>query len=115
MDTASITQNWQDREYCRQYAETWEISTHEVHYGWLSPGENTLRLFSEISLEGAAVLDVGCGMGENLFSLNRRGAKCFGIDISEHMLSYARTRNHKIQLSSKTCVSFLGSLELLLI
>jgi ubiquinone/menaquinone biosynthesis C-methylase UbiE len=97
----STPQNWQDREYCKQYADTWEISTYDVHYGWLADGESKLKLLSDIDIddiEGAAVLDVGCGMGENLFSLLRRGAKCFGIDISEHMLKYARGRSPKISL-----------------
>ena len=94
-------QRWQDSEYCRQYAETWEISTREVHYGWLAPGENTLRLLREINLERATILDVGCGMGENLASLSRQKAKCFGIDISRHMLRYARNRDSKIQLAQE--------------
>ncbi len=97
-EKSSLTiQKWSDREYCRQYAETWEISTREVHYGWLAPGENTLQLLREINIDGATILDVGCGMGENLVSLSRQGGKCFGIDISKHMLAYARVRSQKIQ------------------
>ena len=55
------TQPWEDEEFCKQYAATWEISSDEVHYGWLSPGESSLNLFSELKLENANVLDVGWG------------------------------------------------------
>jgi SAM-dependent methyltransferase len=83
------TQQWTDIAFCRTYAETWEISTHEMHYGWLAPGEDTLRLLAGCDLNVSAVLDIGCGMGENLIALSRFGARCFGLDISEHMIGYA--------------------------
>jgi SAM-dependent methyltransferase len=37
-------------------------------------------------------------MGENLISLAKKGGTCFGLDISEHMLCYARERDRKISL-----------------
>src|ERR1051326_9119162 len=89
------TQRWRDREFCQQYADTWEISTSEVHYGWLSPGENSVRLLPTAEIEGATVLDVGCGMGENMVALAKKGATCFGIDVSEHMLAFAREKHRK--------------------
>ena len=45
-------------------------------------------------LAGMAVLDLGCGTGEDCFEYARRGAaKVVGIDISENMLSVAREKN----------------------
>jgi SAM-dependent methyltransferase len=94
-------QSWTDEKFCKQYAETWEISTDEVHYGWLAPGEATLKLFHEIDLPKSNVLDIGCGMGENLIAIEKKGARCFGIDISAHMLKYAKQRNSKLYIAQE--------------
>ncbi len=83
------SQHWDEKSFCESYCSTWEISHDEVHYGWLAAGENQLRLI-DIDLINANVLDIGCGMGENLIALARKGANCHGIDISGHMLERAR-------------------------
>ena len=45
-------------------------------------------------LEGKAVLDLGCGMGERCLDYVKRGAKrVVGIDISGNMLSAAREKH----------------------
>jgi len=82
-------QRWDDADFCDQYEETWEISIDDVHYGWLAPGESDLQLLHGVSLERANVLDVGCGLGQNLVALAKRGAKGYGLDISACMLSKA--------------------------
>lgn len=41
---------------------------------------------------GAAVLDIGCGVGAFLRMVAERGARPFGIDASEALLEFARTR-----------------------
>ncbi len=91
-------QHWDERRFCDDYSNTWEISESEVHYGWLAPGEDSLNLI-DIDLNNANVLDIGCGMGENLIALARQGANCHGIDISGHMLDRAR---HKLQRYKET-------------
>ncbi len=83
------SQQWDEKAFCENYCRTWEISHREIHYGWLAPGENSLRLI-DIDLANANVLDIGCGMGENLIALARQGANCHGIDISAYMLDRAR-------------------------
>jgi ubiquinone/menaquinone biosynthesis C-methylase UbiE len=100
----NIYQSWSDEKYCKNYADIWGISTDEVHYGWLSPGENELKLLEGIDFPNAKILDIGCGMGENLLALSKKGAACYGIDISEHMLKYA---NKKIKDTSA-----LGKIDL---
>jgi len=82
-------QEWDDQAFCDSYESTWEISTEEAHYGWLAPGENTLNLLKDIDLEDAAILDAGCGMGQNLVALTKKGAKGYGLDISPCMLAKA--------------------------
>ena len=45
-------------------------------------------------LKGKRVLDLGCGFGHNCIDFIRRGAACVtGIDISEKMLSVARSES----------------------
>ncbi len=85
--------DWSAKEACDTYEETWEISSKEVHYGWLSPGENALQLFSNVP-SGSKALDVGCGMGENVLALHEKGLEAYGLDFSRHMVQKAR-RNLK--------------------
>lgn len=55
----------------------------------------TPALFSLLpDLNGAAVLDLGCGMGDHCAEYARRGAvRVLGVDISERMLAAAREKN----------------------
>ena len=71
-----------------------------AHRWWDPAGEfrplheiNPLRLdwiARHASLEGAAVLDVGCGGGILAEAMARRGAKVTGIDLSEKALKVAQ-------------------------
>lgn len=83
------TQEWDDKKFCDIYEKTWEISTSEVHYGWLAPGEDVLELIKKECHPQVKVLDVGCGLGQNLIALAKKGAICFGLDISSCMLERA--------------------------
>jgi len=83
------SQHWDEKKFCDCYSSTWEIAVDEVHYGWLAAGERQLQLI-DLDLTNANVLDIGCGMGENLIALARKGANCHGIDISGYMLQRAR-------------------------
>ncbi|HOT44710.1 MAG TPA: class I SAM-dependent methyltransferase [Spirochaetota bacterium] len=44
------------------------------------------------SRENPSLLDLGCGSGEHLGLLSRKGIRCTGIDISGDMLAQARER-----------------------
>ena len=83
-------QQWNDEEFCKNYKNTWEISLSEVHYGWLAPGEMTLKLLQKEKVADAKVLDVGCGLGQNLVALSKKGAQGYGLDISNSMLDKAK-------------------------
>lgn len=51
-------------------------------------------------LVGKAVLDLGCGYGENCAEFKRLGAsKVTGVDISEKMLSIAKAENPNIEFT----------------
>lgn len=87
--TTTLCEGWGGRQFCEDYAATWEIATDEVHYGWLADGENTLQLLQDVRIRGANVLDAGCGMGQNLIALANSGANAYGVDLSPYMLDKA--------------------------
>lgn len=64
------------------------ISTDDVHYGPMAPGERELGLLGDVS--GKKVLEVGCGGGQNSIALTRWGATCTGVDPSSAQLAHAR-------------------------
>jgi SAM-dependent methyltransferase len=51
------------------------------------------------NIRGKLVLDLGCGTGQNLIPLARRGARCIGMDISPDLVALAR---HRLQGSNVT-------------
>lgn len=80
-----------------------------AHRWWDPAGEfrplheiNPLRLewiARHASLEGARVLDVGCGGGILAEAMARRGAQVTGIDLSEKALRVAELHLHESGLS----------------
>jgi ubiquinone/menaquinone biosynthesis C-methylase UbiE len=64
------------------------ISTDDVHYGFLAPGERELGLLGEVA--GKRTLEVGCGGGQNSIALAKQGATCIGIDPSSAQLAHAQ-------------------------
>jgi SAM-dependent methyltransferase len=108
-----LCEAWGDVDFCDDYAATWEISVDEVHYGWLAPGESDLGLLRDVCLKGANVLDAGCGMAQNLVALAKRGATCFGIDLSHRMLEKASevARNHAPRLPLELAFDDMRSLQ----
>jgi SAM-dependent methyltransferase len=64
------------------------ISTDDVHYGPLAPGERELGLLGEV--RGKQILEVGCGGGQNAVALAKWGAVCTGVDPSAAQLAHAR-------------------------
>lgn len=44
------------------------------------------------NVQGKTVLDLGCGSGENLIPLRKRGANVIGVDISPELIELARQR-----------------------
>jgi ubiquinone/menaquinone biosynthesis C-methylase UbiE len=53
-----------------------------------------LEMFSASVPVGTKVLDVGCGAGQVVGELMRRGYEAWGVDISEAMVDYARGHYH---------------------
>ncbi len=70
------------------YQSERRISTDDVHYGPLAPGEQELGLLGNV--RGKLILEVGCGGGQNAVVLAKWGATCTGVDPSDAQLAHAR-------------------------
>ena len=65
-------------------------TTHPLEYAYYLLGD----------VRGKAVLDFGCGSGENLIALVRRGAQVIGIDISPELIELAKQRMQQAQTNA---------------
>lgn len=82
---------WQQSNFCKNYLRNIQISTEDVHYGYLSPGEKELGLLGPTqNLKGKWIVEIGCGAAQNCIALAKWGANCTGIDISDAMLQIGR-------------------------
>ncbi|MFQ5909718.1 MAG: class I SAM-dependent methyltransferase [Thermoplasmata archaeon] len=70
------------------YQKNTEISTRDIHYGWLAHGERRLGLIGNV--KGIRALEIGCGGGQNTIALARWGAEAYGVDPSRKQIEHAR-------------------------
>ncbi|MCD6519615.1 MAG: class I SAM-dependent methyltransferase [Anaerolineae bacterium] len=72
-------------------------------YIWREGQERRFRLVdSYLSLDGARILDVGCGLGLYLQRFRRAGALVYGVDIDWERVSQARRElPHVVQASAE--------------
>ena len=78
----------QNRQSWNAMADTWFGSTALPVYGCLAPTEDELHLFPP--LEGARVLDFGCGSGHSLRWCAAQGASdLWGVDLSDKQIENA--------------------------
>jgi S-adenosylmethionine-diacylgycerolhomoserine-N-methlytransferase len=56
---------------------------------------------------GASVIEIGCGTGRNLVKIARSypQARCYGLDISEEMLTTARASVHRAKLGERVTLA----------
>jgi len=64
------------------------ISTDDVHYGPLIPGERFYRLLGDVN--GKRVLELACGAAQNSIALSKWGARVAAVDVSSNQLDHAR-------------------------
>src|SRR5262245_4975900 len=60
--------------------------------GYVAGQRLARELSSLTSLNGKAVLDVGCSVGGGIIALAKAGAECVGIDLSKDDLSLCQQR-----------------------
>lgn len=70
------------------YQASTRISTDDVHYGSLAPGERELGLLGDVA--GKRVIEIGCGGGQNSIALTKWRAICVGVDPSPAQIDHAR-------------------------
>ena len=64
------------------------ISTDDVHFGPLIPGEKEFRLLGDV--HGKRVLELACGGAQNSIALAKWGACVTAVDVSSIQLAHAR-------------------------
>ncbi len=83
---------WKSGDFCRTYRTNVRISTNDIHYGYLSPGERDLLLLGgPLGLNGKRVVEIACGAAQNSITIAKWGGNSVGIDISEDMIQAAKT------------------------
>lgn len=60
-------------------------------------------------IRGKSILDLGCGSGENLIPLVKRGAHVIAMDISPELVELARQRLADYQISGEAATVRVGS------
>ncbi|MDY7039256.1 MAG: class I SAM-dependent methyltransferase [Chloroflexota bacterium] len=83
------------------YQASTRISTDDVHYGPLAPGEREMGLLGDVA--GKRVIEIGCGGGQNSIALAKWGAACVGVDPSPAQIAHAR----RLALENEVEVQFV--------
>ncbi len=96
-----------DKDLLEEVKNYWNNHVHDWQVAKSKPG--TKEFFEEIEIyrfeklhylplivdfngyPGQKILDVGCGVGNDLSRFSRGGADVFGIDLAEHSIELART------------------------
>lgn len=56
------------------------------------------------NIKNKKLLDVGCGSGIHIKKYEKKGAKCFGVDISQTMIDIAKEKNPNIEFKVGTMI-----------
>lgn len=94
----------QNAKNLESYSKLYETMEHDHEY----PNINLVRLEKWFLKEPGYTLDYGCGYGENLIFLTKRGYNVHGVDINNELINWVR-----IKCKLKQVPPFLYSLSLL--
>src|SRR3954466_4518936 len=77
----------------REHGRPWDASYHDGPAPWDvgRPQPAVVRVASERGFAGA-VLDAGCGTGDNALHLASQGLSVLGVDVAETALAIARAK-----------------------
>ena len=92
-----------NQEYYDEFATWYERERHQGYHAMIDDLELGLI---EPHLEGAHVLEVGCGTGLLLQRAAARAASAVGVDLSEGMLDKARQRGLEVVQGDATSLPF---------
>jgi len=100
----------QTRDAYNQVAIAYDAFTTHFHTLVIYPKIIALvEKFAE-SLSGKTILDVGCGSGGLIRMLDKRGAKCYGVDITPAFVEIARSRNSRVAQASMHSLPLPGAI-----
>ncbi len=103
---ADVRRSWD--KIADHYSRRYKISTDNVHYGPLCPGDDILGLIGNI--KGKKVVDLGCGAGQNAIALARQGGIVTAVDFSEKQIGQARGLAKKNKVKIDFRVGDIGGL-----
>src|SRR5690348_16362479 len=102
-------------EVARSAAEAAKVAITLVNVDrYLDPPGNTpygleYAFYLLGDVRGKKVLDLGCGTGENLLPLIKRGADVVAMDISPELVELARRRLREAGITDRTDIVQVGS------
>lgn len=80
-------------------ASVWDSSYARERTPWRSSGLSMItRRLLKTYASGRALLEIGCGNGDDSDSITRMGFTYLGIDISKTAIRYAKSRHHSNQV-----------------
>lgn len=90
----------------------WDVSYHDAPAPWDigQPQPAVVRLASQGGFAGA-VLDAGCGTGENTLHIASLGLSVLGVDVAETALAMARNKAHDRGIEAEFAVADAFQLE----
>lgn len=88
---AVLTHDRNSAWFEEQYKSSLNYLDSAFLYGRWQINRHFQRLVSQLP-EGAKVLDVGCGTGEQILQLQQRGFQVVGVEPSEQMRKYAESK-----------------------
>lgn len=92
---ADPTPDWHRHSTATEATEVGD-ERRSVAYGDAVPSEEVLKLLGTV--DGARILDLGCGTGANAVVLARLGAKVIAVDPSVDRLAIARERAERAEV-----------------
>lgn len=86
--------NWWDNASL-YYQNEFNIPTNDIYYGPFCPTEKKLKIIDTKKIKGKKVLEIGCGGGQSVIFLTKKGAVCSGVDVSKKQIDYAKKLSEK--------------------